>query len=129
MDIHCTWDPRLDPEIPSNYSLYWETANSEYKQPQTFIALLFSELYSFDDNNGKTWRELSLFYLASLTFLIFRIDHVISTTQWNGSIHRKHFQRNEELHVWVEAQNQHGSARSQKVTFNTEDISKSTSNG
>ncbi|XP_029015849.1 interleukin 12 receptor, beta 2a, like [Betta splendens] len=81
VNIQCTWDPRLDPQFPSNYSLHWETANS-----------------------GE--------------------GYVISETRWNGSIRREDFQRNEELHVWVEAKNQNGSARSQKVTFNTEDINK-----
>lgn len=25
LDISCTWDPRLDPEIPTNFSLHWES--------------------------------------------------------------------------------------------------------
>ncbi|XP_070778526.1 interleukin 12 receptor, beta 2a, like [Enoplosus armatus] len=27
--IHCTWDPRPDPQIPTNYTLHWEQANTE----------------------------------------------------------------------------------------------------
>ncbi|XP_029294568.1 interleukin 12 receptor, beta 2a, like isoform X2 [Cottoperca gobio] len=28
-DIHCSWDPRLDPQIPTNYSLHWEPEHTE----------------------------------------------------------------------------------------------------
>ncbi|XP_042360621.1 interleukin 12 receptor, beta 2a, like [Plectropomus leopardus] len=28
-DIHCRWDPSLDPQIPTNYSLHWEPAKNE----------------------------------------------------------------------------------------------------
>ncbi|KAK9534959.1 hypothetical protein VZT92_007372 [Zoarces viviparus] len=28
-DIRCKWDSRLDPEIPTHYSLHWKSANSE----------------------------------------------------------------------------------------------------
>ncbi|KAM6965905.1 interleukin 12 receptor, beta 2a, like [Tautogolabrus adspersus] len=29
VDIHCTWEPRPDPQIPTNYTLHWEPANKE----------------------------------------------------------------------------------------------------
>ncbi|XP_040919211.1 interleukin 12 receptor, beta 2a, like [Toxotes jaculatrix] len=29
VDIHCSWDPGLDPQIPTNYSLHWKPANRQ----------------------------------------------------------------------------------------------------
>ncbi|XP_059204669.1 interleukin 12 receptor, beta 2a, like isoform X2 [Centropristis striata] len=49
--------------------------------------------------------------------------HVINGTSESGIIHREHFSHGE-LHVWVQAKNQHGSTRSQKAVFHTEDIMK-----
>ncbi|XP_049925815.1 interleukin 12 receptor, beta 2a, like [Epinephelus moara] len=79
-DIHCSWDPWLDPQIPTNYSLHWEPANNEE-------------------------------------------GHVISGTNLSGIILRAHFSHGD-LHVWVQAKNQHGSAKSEKAMFNAEDIKK-----
>lgn len=76
-----------------------------------------------------TWQEvlfmtLTLFAL-SCRLALFREDHVASETISSGSIQRVHFVSHEELYVWVNATNQHGSAISQKVVFNTADISES----
>lgn len=79
MDIQCTWDSKPDPEIPTNYTLHWEPANSKN-----------------EDVNGGT--------------------------SLNRHIPRQDFSGEGELRVWVEASNQHGSAKSQNVTFNTGDI-------
>ncbi|XP_047428092.1 interleukin 12 receptor, beta 2a, like [Mugil cephalus] len=49
--------------------------------------------------------------------------HSTSRNSSNGLILREHY-FNEELHVWVQASNQHGSAKSQKVVVNTQDIIK-----
>ncbi|XP_026216095.1 interleukin 12 receptor, beta 2a, like [Anabas testudineus] len=82
VDIHCTWDPRQDTQILTNYTLHWETRHSEK-------------------------------------------GFVTSETSRNASIHREDFSSHSELRVWVEAINQYGSAKSQKVVFNnTEDIVK-----
>ncbi|XP_070704071.1 interleukin 12 receptor, beta 2a, like [Pempheris klunzingeri] len=78
-NIHCTWDSRPDPQIPTDYSLHW--ANIEE-------------------------------------------GHVNAGTSLSGLIHRVHFSSHGELRVWVQAKNQHGSARSQEVVFNTADIVK-----
>ncbi|XP_044036321.1 interleukin 12 receptor, beta 2a, like isoform X2 [Siniperca chuatsi] len=80
VDIHCTWDPKQDPQIPTNYSLHWEAANTEE-------------------------------------------GHVINVTSSNGFIPREDFS-NGELRVWVQAKNQHGSAKSQEAVFNTAEIIK-----
>ncbi|KAM9346053.1 granulocyte colony-stimulating factor receptor-like [Symphorus nematophorus] len=50
--------------------------------------------------------------------------HVINGTSLNGRIHRQHFTNNDELHVWVQAKNEYGSAKSEEVKFNTADIIK-----
>ncbi|XP_034395332.1 interleukin 12 receptor, beta 2a, like isoform X2 [Cyclopterus lumpus] len=76
VDIHCSWDPKPDPE--TNYSLHWEPAISVE-------------------------------------------GHVINGTSFDGIIQRKHFKHGE-LRVWVQAKNQHGSAKSQDALFNTADI-------
>lgn len=46
------------------------------------------------------------------------------TTKSNGWIDRNHFSDPAKLVVWVQATNQHGSAISTEVVFNTTDISK-----
>lgn len=48
----------------------------------------------------------------------------ITTTKYNGFILRNHFSDPAKLFVWVQAKNQHGSANSSVVVFNTTDISK-----
>lgn len=50
---------------------------------------------------------------------------MISGTSLNGLIHREEFSHHGEVRVWVQAKNQHGSAKSREVVFNTENISKS----
>ncbi|XP_031168540.1 interleukin 12 receptor, beta 2a, like isoform X1 [Sander lucioperca] len=80
-DIHCSWDARLDPQITTNYSLHWGTANREE-------------------------------------------GHVINGPSLFGIIQREHFPSHEELRVWVQAKNQHGSAKSLEAVFNTADIRK-----
>ncbi|XP_054463478.1 interleukin 12 receptor, beta 2a, like isoform X2 [Anoplopoma fimbria] len=79
VDIHCSWEPRPDLEIPTNYTLHWKPANEE--------------------------------------------GDVINETIFNGIIRRVHFNHGE-LRVWVQAKNQHGSARSQDALFHTADIMK-----
>ncbi|XP_073351307.1 interleukin 12 receptor, beta 2a, like [Pagrus major] len=49
---------------------------------------------------------------------------VISGTRLTGLIHRERFSHHVGLHVWVQAMNQHGSAKSEEVVFNTADIFK-----
>ncbi|XP_061702901.1 interleukin 12 receptor, beta 2a, like isoform X2 [Syngnathoides biaculeatus] len=81
VDIHCRWNHRFDAQIPTSYSLHWETAD--------------------------------------------RIEgHVNTGTRLSGFVHREHFSMNSELRVWVQAENKHGSAKSQVVVFNTEDLTK-----
>ncbi|KAG8007039.1 Leukemia inhibitory factor receptor, partial [Nibea albiflora] len=77
--INCTWDLRPEPQIPANYSLHWEPANSEP-------------------------------------------GYVITGTRMKGSIPRKDFSHHDEIRVWVQAKNQHGSAKSKVVVFNTANI-------
>ena len=48
----------------------------------------------------------------------------ITTTKFNGLILRHQFSDPAKLYVWVQAKNQHGSANSSMVVFNTTDISK-----
>lgn len=48
----------------------------------------------------------------------------ITTTKFNGLILRNHLSNPAKLFVWVQAKNQHGSANSSVVVFNTTDISK-----
>ncbi|XP_041673064.1 interleukin 12 receptor, beta 2a, like [Cheilinus undulatus] len=79
--IHCTWEPRLDPQIQVNYSLYWKQSDTE-------------------------------------------LQHVLRWANLSGFINRQHFAYNEDLHVWVQAKNHHGSANSSEAKFNPEDISK-----
>ncbi|XP_070837676.1 interleukin 12 receptor, beta 2a, like [Chaetodon trifascialis] len=79
-DIHCTWNARLEPQIPTNYSLHWKAADS-------------------------------------------KDQHVISGTGFSGYIQRVHFNHGD-LCVWVQAKNQHGSAKSQEVVYNTANIIK-----
>uniref|UniRef100_UPI0037E7C83A interleukin 12 receptor, beta 2a, like n=1 Tax=Semicossyphus pulcher TaxID=241346 RepID=UPI0037E7C83A len=50
--------------------------------------------------------------------------HVTNGTSLNELIHRKHFSSHDDLLVWVEAKNQHGSAKSEKAKFNTAEIFK-----
>lgn len=50
---------------------------------------------------------------------------MIRGTSLNGIIHREHFRSHGDLRVWVQARNQHGSAKSQEDVFNTADISES----
>ncbi|XP_051244222.1 interleukin 12 receptor, beta 2a, like [Dicentrarchus labrax] len=50
--------------------------------------------------------------------------HVISETSFNASIAREHFSSHDELRVWVQAENQYGSVKSEEVVFNTADIIK-----
>ncbi|KAM9843118.1 interleukin 12 receptor, beta 2a, like [Aulostomus maculatus] len=79
VNIHCVWDHILDLQIPTNYSLHWETTDSKE-------------------------------------------SHVTTGTNMNGSIHREHFSSHSELRVWVQAENQYGSAKSEEIVFNTGDI-------
>lgn len=81
VDINCSWETRPDPQIPTNYSLHWEPANTEE-------------------------------------------GHGISGTSLNGLIHRELFSNHGELRVWVQAKNQHGSAKSEEAVFNPADIMK-----
>ncbi|XP_077397572.1 interleukin 12 receptor, beta 2a, like isoform X2 [Festucalex cinctus] len=81
VDIHCSWNHQVDPQIPTNYSLHWETAHGIE-------------------------------------------GHVNTGTSLSGSIVREHFSMNSELHVWVQAESKHGSAKSQMDVFNTGDIMK-----
>ncbi|XP_077415700.1 interleukin-12 receptor subunit beta-2-like isoform X2 [Vanacampus margaritifer] len=83
VDIHCSWDHGVDPQIPTNYSLHWETTHG-----------------------------------------ISREGHVNTGTSLSGFIDREHFSMNSELHVWVQAENEHGSAKSQVDVFNTGDLMK-----
>ncbi|KAK2833571.1 hypothetical protein Q5P01_017460 [Channa striata] len=53
-----------------------------------------------------------------------REKNVTSDISSSGFIHREHFSSHEDLWVWVEAKNQHGSNKSQKIIFNTADIIK-----
>ncbi|XP_018527468.1 interleukin 12 receptor, beta 2a, like [Lates calcarifer] len=76
-DIHCAWDPGSNPQIPTNYSLHWEPANS-------------------GEGYVTSWTNLSGFI-----------------------INRENFINHGELRVWVEVKNQHGSAKSEEVVFNT----------
>ena len=46
-------------------------------------------------------------------------------TSSRSVIERQHFLNHEELHVWVEAKNRDGSAKSTENVFNTADISES----
>ncbi|XP_026181536.1 interleukin 12 receptor, beta 2a, like [Mastacembelus armatus] len=50
--------------------------------------------------------------------------HVTNGTKLSGVIHREDFTNHGHLSVWVEAKNQHGSAKSQEAVFNTADIIK-----
>ncbi|XP_062264720.1 interleukin 12 receptor, beta 2a, like [Platichthys flesus] len=50
--------------------------------------------------------------------------HVTCPTSSISVIHRQHFRSHGELHVWVEAKNEHGSAKSRENVFNTKDIIK-----
>ncbi|XP_035471460.2 interleukin 12 receptor, beta 2a, like isoform X1 [Scophthalmus maximus] len=50
--------------------------------------------------------------------------YVTNCTSSSNVIHREDFPNYGELRVWVEAKNQHGSARSQENVFNTADIIK-----
>ncbi|XP_032394305.1 interleukin 12 receptor, beta 2a, like isoform X1 [Etheostoma spectabile] len=79
-DIHCSWDARPDPQITTNYSLHWKTADREE-------------------------------------------GHVITGPSFSGIIQREHFSHGE-LCVWVQAKNQHGSAKSQEAVFDTANIMK-----
>ncbi|KAF7658629.1 hypothetical protein LDENG_00010260 [Lucifuga dentata] len=45
-------------------------------------------------------------------------------TRMNGFIPRRHFISHSELHVWVQAENQHGTAKSEEISFNTANIIK-----
>uniref|UniRef100_A0A8C4IT24 Fibronectin type-III domain-containing protein n=1 Tax=Dicentrarchus labrax TaxID=13489 RepID=A0A8C4IT24_DICLA len=45
---------------------------------------------------------------------------------FNASIAREHFSSHDELRVWVQAENQYGSVKSEEVVFNTADISEQT---
>ncbi|XP_060883067.1 interleukin 12 receptor, beta 2a, like [Labrus mixtus] len=81
VDIHCTWEPRPDPQIPTKYTLHWEPANK-------------------DD------------------------QHVISGSSSSHFIDRENFSNNDDLRVWVQAKNQHGSSKSPDVEFNPADIYK-----
>ncbi|XP_071330011.1 interleukin 12 receptor, beta 2a, like isoform X2 [Trachinotus anak] len=51
-------------------------------------------------------------------------DGHVTSQMRSGIIHREHFANQGELNVWVEAKNQHGSVKSQKVVLNIADISK-----
>uniref|UniRef100_A0A3Q3IP54 Fibronectin type-III domain-containing protein n=1 Tax=Monopterus albus TaxID=43700 RepID=A0A3Q3IP54_MONAL len=53
------------------------------------------------------------------------ICHVINGTNLSEVIHREHFTYHENFIVWVEATNQHGSAKSQTVKFYPQDNIKS----
>ncbi|KAF1379394.1 hypothetical protein PFLUV_G00175610 [Perca fluviatilis] len=81
VNIHCSWDAGPDPQLTTNYSLHWKTANTEE-------------------------------------------GHVINGPSLSGIIQRESFPSHEELHVWVQAKNQHGSAKSKEVIFHTENIIK-----
>nr|XP_057905419.1 interleukin 12 receptor, beta 2a, like isoform X2 [Doryrhamphus excisus] len=50
--------------------------------------------------------------------------HVTTGATLSGCINRKDFSMNSELHVWVKAESQRGSAKSQEVVFNTGNIIK-----
>lgn len=50
-----------------------------------------------------------------------------SGTSVYNLIHRSQFRNHGDLRVWVQAKNQHGSAKSQEAVFNTADISESDS--
>lgn len=50
---------------------------------------------------------------------------MINRSSFDNFIYRKHFSNHGELRVWVQAKNQHGSAKSQEAVFNTADISES----
>ncbi|XP_061557199.1 interleukin 12 receptor, beta 2a, like isoform X2 [Phycodurus eques] len=51
-------------------------------------------------------------------------DRVNTGTSLSGFIDREHFSMNSELHVWVQAESKHGSAKSQVVVFDTGDLTK-----
>ncbi|KAM3597330.1 uncharacterized protein V6R79_003164 [Siganus canaliculatus] len=53
-----------------------------------------------------------------------REGHIFTGTNLTGSIDREHFLVTDELHVWVQAMNQHGSNSSPTAVFNTENIKK-----
>ncbi|CAJ1076711.1 interleukin 12 receptor%2C beta 2a, like isoform X1 [Xyrichtys novacula] len=50
--------------------------------------------------------------------------HTFHGSRVSGSIPREHFNRNVDLRVWVQAENQQGSAKSPETKFNTEKIFK-----
>ncbi|XP_034534359.1 interleukin 12 receptor, beta 2a, like isoform X2 [Notolabrus celidotus] len=81
VDIHCTWEPGLDPETPANYTLHWKSNHSERQ-------------------------------------------HAFHGTSLYGLILRRHFSSHDNLHVWVQVKNQHGSVESGEATFNTAEIFK-----
>lgn len=59
--------------------------------------------------------------------VVFHISrgNVTSSNGLKGVIQREDFINHEELSVWVEAENQHGSGNSKENVFNTADISES----
>ncbi|KAL6102798.1 uncharacterized protein ACO6RY_02336 [Pungitius sinensis] len=79
-DIHCSLNPRPDPELNTTYSLHWAQANSTE-------------------------------------------EHVLNGTTFFWIIYRENFNRGE-LHVWVQAKDEHGSAKSQNASFDTDNINK-----
>lgn len=66
----------------------------------------------------------------AMSFLVFthRDESITSGSSSDGIIQRDKFSSDGELHVYVEASNQHGSVRSQEIVIKAENISESTQN-
>ncbi len=73
------------------------------------------------------WEKPSEMVLLLLSCLVLssREGHVINGTSLSTIIQRDHFSNQEDVRVWVQAKNQHGSAKSQDKLFNTAEISES----
>lgn len=73
-----------------------------------------------------SWMYFVFFHLSSCLVLSSSINQEgeITTTKFYNWILRSHFSDPAKLFVWVQAKNQHGSASSHVVVYNTTDISK-----